>query len=112
MTATAVNVFVIEPTRYCVCGVASRSSSKSADPTAFAQTISPLRTTAAATDGRRSACRSCSRRSSSSGGDMRPKRARHCGERVLDVVVVEIEMGDGAQHPGARAREKHALLAD
>ena len=34
MIAAAVNVFVIEPSRYCVSGVASRLAATSAAPTA------------------------------------------------------------------------------
>ena len=45
------NVFVIEPIRYCVSGVASRAASTSASPSACSQTDSPSRKTAALTDG-------------------------------------------------------------
>ena len=53
MTAAAVNVFVIEATRYCVSGVASRPAATSASPTASCQTGSPRTKTAALTLGRR-----------------------------------------------------------
>jgi hypothetical protein len=53
MTAAAVNVFVIEPTRYCVSGVASRPSPSSATPIASSSTVSPRTTTRALTLGRR-----------------------------------------------------------
>ena len=56
MIAAAVNVFVIEPMRYCVSGVASVPDAVSAAPTAVSQTVSPSRTTAAATLGSRFAC--------------------------------------------------------
>ena len=48
MIAAAVNVFVIEPTRYCVSGAASSPDSTSATPTAVCQMGSPSRSTAAA----------------------------------------------------------------
>jgi hypothetical protein len=48
MIAAAVNVFVIEPMRYWVSGVASMPPSTSATPTAVSQTSSPSRRTAAA----------------------------------------------------------------
>jgi hypothetical protein len=53
MIAAAVNVFVIEPTRYCVSGVVSTPASRSAEPTAVSQISSPSRRTAAARLGRR-----------------------------------------------------------
>ena len=51
---TAVNVFVIDPIRYCVCGVASCPASTSASPSARSHSTSPSRKTAALTDGIRS----------------------------------------------------------
>ena len=50
-TQTAVNVFVIEPIRYCVSGVASVLASTSARPSASCHRSSPARKTAALTDG-------------------------------------------------------------
>ena len=54
MIPTAVKVFVIEPIRYCVSGVASRFASTSACPSACSHSISPSRKTAALTEGIRS----------------------------------------------------------
>src|SRR6185437_3679752 len=71
---------------------------------------SPPRTTAAATEGSRSACRARSRRSSAgaseSGAGKRVQRAGDELERALDVVVVDVEMHDGAKDTGLhRGRE-------
>ena len=54
MIPTAVKVFVIEPIRYCVSGVASRFASASACPSACSHSVSPSRKTAALTEGIRS----------------------------------------------------------
>ena len=54
MIPTAVKVFVIEPIRYCVSGVASRFASASACPSARSHSVSPSRKTAALTEGIRS----------------------------------------------------------
>ena len=54
MIPTAVKVFVIEPIRYWVCGVASRFAATSANPSACSHNVSPSRKTAALTDGIRS----------------------------------------------------------
>ena len=63
MIAAAVNVFVIEPMRYCVSCVVSRSSSTFASPTTSLHTTFPSRATAALTLGtRRSLCVSRTRR--------------------------------------------------
>src|SRR4051794_774456 len=97
ITATAVNVFVIEPIRYCVSGVAARPPSASARPTAPAHTGSPRWTTAALTLGSRSACASRSSRSRSGSSVLTQKAPRDGLDRALDVVVVDVEVEDGPQ---------------
>src|SRR5437763_668972 len=100
MIATAVNVFVIEPTRYCVSGVASAPASTSAMPTADSQTISPSRATAAAMLGSRlsrcSAARSCAslalRRSGVDTGYLLDPL-----DGLFDLLVPDAEMRDRAQ---------------
>src|SRR5215468_5314675 len=75
---------------------------------------SPPRTTAAATDGSRSAWRARRARSSagaSESGARKPRseRARHELDGALDVLVVDLEMRDRAQHSGlARGGEADA----
>src|SRR4051794_26674587 len=113
MIAVAVNVFVIEPTRYCVFGVASMPDSYSAEPIAFDQTSWPSRTTAAATLGSRSAWRSASCRSSASDADMASERCGYELDCPLDVVLAQVEVRDSPQHPAAhRARERHIVLLE
>src|SRR5579862_1774780 len=102
MIAAAVKVFVIEPTRYCVPGVASTAASRSASPTAPDQIASPSRTTAAATDGRRaSAWCFWSTRSSRGSSSLRAGKElqclRHQLDRLVDPGVVDVEMRDRAQ---------------
>src|SRR5438132_2377317 len=103
MQAVAVSVFVIEPIRYWVSGVASTPADTSAVPTAVSQTGSPSRTAAATIDGSRlSACSRRTSRSSSfvklSGADKSSERARDQLDRAVDVLVRDVEMGDGAEH--------------
>src|SRR6266545_7236737 len=110
MTAAAVNVFVIEPTRYCVFGVGATPVSASAMPTASSQTTLPAAVTAALTLGRRSsACRSRRSRESVSDGDTRPERARDRVHGGLDVLVRDAQIGREAQHAGAQARYENPL---
>ncbi len=99
------NVFVIEPIRYWVCGVASRFASTSASPSACSQITSPSRKTAALTDGSRSsawAAASLPSRSSRSrsGADTGSERLRDRVDRNLDRVVVDAGVRNGAQEPG------------
>src|SRR5439155_26743676 len=85
-------------------------------PIAFDQAISPLRTTAAETEGSLSACRSARMRSSAgardSGAGKRPQRARHELERALHVVVVDVEVRDRAQPPAGGPRETDAVARE
>jgi hypothetical protein len=104
MIAAAVNVFVIEPTRYWVSGVASAPLSTSATPTARSQTGSPSRRTAATTLGSRfSRCSTPTIRSSRatrrSGADS--EHLLHPLDRLSDVLVGDVEMRDRAQPAGA-----------
>src|SRR5262249_28558793 len=81
----------------------------------FAHTCSPFWTTAAATDGIRSAWRSWSRRSSAWASGMHPRAEclGHGLERALDGVVVDVEMRDRTNHACLhRARHSHALCGD
>ena len=71
----------------------------------------PCATTAAATDGSRSACRSWRSRSSGSDVDMRSERLRDELDRALDVVVGDVEVRHGAQCASLRLRQQHAVLA-
>src|SRR5580765_538014 len=109
MIAAAVNVFVIEPTRYCVSAVASCSPSTFARPNASCQTSSPFPIAAALTDGIRSPVwASRTRRdSSATGGSGCGKRLQRRGndlDRSVDVVVGDVEMShgphDGRVHGG------------
>ena len=112
MIAVAVKVFVMEPTRYWVSGVASRPDSTSATPTAVSQISSPSRRTAAAMLGRRFSCcsvrtsrsRRAARRSEVSGVDR--EHLLHHVDRPLDLLVADVEVRDGAQP--ARAQVAHA----
>src|SRR5262245_38004544 len=102
MIAAAVNVFVIEPIRYCVSGVASRPAAASATPTAVSQMSSPSRRTAAAMLGARfSRCSfrtSRSRRALSRSGvsDTDGYHLLHPLDRLLDLPVADVEMRDRA----------------
>src|SRR4051812_31808792 len=116
MTHTAVNVFVIDPTRYWWSGVASTACSASASPTASVHSTSPPRTTAAVIDAtRRSACvvvtiaRSSAASSLGAGKDS--KRARNRVDRRVDVVIGDVEVRHRAElrRPYGR-REEHAFL--
>src|SRR5439155_20285016 len=118
MIAAAVNVFVIEPMRYCVSGVASRPASTSAAPTAVSQMSSPSRRTAALMLGARfsrCACRtSRSRRAASRSGisDMHGERLLHPLDRLLDGLVPDIEVRDGAQPARAEAANADVALEE
>src|SRR4051794_18634206 len=109
MMATAVNVFVMEPTRYCVSGVASAPASTSAMPTADSQTISPSRATAAAMLGSRlsrcSAARSCSSLALSRSGVDTGYLVDPL-DGLLDLLVPDAEMRDRAEP--ARPEAAHA----
>src|SRR5690348_7676100 len=111
MIPAAVNVFVIDPMRYCVSGVASRSASTSATPTAVSQISSPSRRTAALMLGARfsrCACRtSRSTRAVSRSGvsDMDGEHLLHPLDRLLDLLVADVEVRDGAQPAGAEAAQ-------
>src|SRR5690348_11688774 len=107
MIAAAVNVFVFGPMGYCGSGVASTSASTAAAPTAVSHTTSPSRRTAAAMLGRRfSRCwlrTSWSRRAVSCAGisDTDGHHLLHAFDRLLDLVVVDVEMRDRAEPAGA-----------
>src|ERR671910_2203060 len=116
MIPTAVKVFVIEPIRYCVCGVASSAASTSASPRACSHTSSSLRKTDALTDGIRSSLwaaasvRSNSSRNSS-GADTGSERSWNRLQRRLDLLLRDVEMRDRAQDRRVdRRRERDTLL--
>src|SRR5215211_2211069 len=117
MTATAVNVFVIDPTRYWWSAVASSPLSASASPTASSQTSSRFRTTAAATLGSRfsawsSAITRRNAAASASGAGKDSERARDRVDRAVDRVVVDVEVRDRAKlRRPDRRRQENALLA-
>src|SRR6185312_9116758 len=111
-----VNVFVIEPTRYCVSVVASCSPLTFARPRASCHTSWPFPITAALTDGIRSPVwASRTRRdSSATGGSGCGKRLQRRGndlDRRVDVVVRDVEMSHGP-HNGRvhRGRDEDAAV--
>ncbi len=116
MIDAAVNVFVIEPTRYCVSGVASELAVTSAVPTAVSQTVSPSRRTAAVMLGRRLSC--CSPRTSrssaavsASGGDTPGTESlRDELDCAVDVVVRDAEVGDRTERAGPEIADEDAML--
>src|SRR5262249_26517448 len=92
MIAAAVKVLVIEPTRYCVCGVASAPDSMSAIPTASAQTTRPLQNAAALRLGSRLlACSPRIRRVGSPAADKDAARLRDLRDRLFDVAAGHVE---------------------
>src|SRR4051812_27697567 len=115
--ARATNVFVIEAIAYCVSGVASRLLSTSARPTDSAQSRSSPRKSAAVALGaglsrwnrissrRRSA-------TSDSGADKGSEGAWDRLHRLVDVLVLDPEIGGGTEHAGAHDRDEHALVAN
>src|SRR5438270_6495567 len=113
MIATAVKVFVIEPTRYWVSGVASTPPSTSATPTADSQITAPSRRTAAATLGARfsrcAAASSCSSFAVSRSG-VDTQHLPHPFDGLLDLVVADVEMRDGAQPAGAQVAHRDAAF--
>src|SRR5438105_5756958 len=111
MQAVAVSVFVIEPMRYWVSAVASTPRDTSAVPNAVSQSGSRSRTMETAIDGRRlSACSRRTSRSSSairvSGADKSSERARDQLDRAVDVLVRDVEVGNGAEHPRTHGARK------
>src|SRR5256885_15138058 len=98
-----------ERIRSWVSGVASRSASTSATPTAVSQMSSPSRRTAALMLGARfsrCACRtSRSRRAANRSGvsDMDGEHLLHPLGRLLDLLVADGEVRDGAQPAGPEA---------
>src|SRR6185437_421839 len=119
MIAAAVNVFVMEPTRYCVSVVASCSPSTFARPSASCHTSSPFPNAAALTDGIRSPVwASRTRRDNSatsgSGCGKRLQRRGNDVDRRVDVVVADVEMCPGPHDGrvnGARAEDAAILQA-
>ena len=103
ITETAVNVFVIEPMRYCVSGVASAPASTSASPTAW---TTPSLPSADDRGGERRQAFGLALAQGAvepalelaSGAGKEPQGARDELDRALDVVVVDVEVRDGAEH--------------
>src|SRR3954451_8536930 len=113
MIAAAVNVLVIEPTRYCVSGVASVPDSTSAIPTADSQKISPSRATAAEILGRRlsrcSAASSCSSLALRRSGVDTDDRL-HPLDRLLDLRVADIEVRDSPEPARTEPADRDAAF--
>ena len=103
ITETAVKVFVIEPTRYCVSGVAGIPPSRSASPTVPNQTVSP------ADDAGRNRGQTLGLSRTQYPLEPRlegvrrgkePQCRRDQVDRLLDLVVVDVEMRDGTEDAG------------
>ena len=117
MIAAAVNVFVIEPMRYCVSGVASRPASTSAAPTAVSQIDLAVaedrgrdaRRTLLALFAPRPAARGFAARRSESQART-AEHLLHPLDRLLDLLVADVEVRDGAQPARAKAADPDAAL--